>query len=37
MVGIKDVSAFYSEKYGGTSIEIRDREEFINPYEELLY
>jgi sorting nexin-1/2 len=37
MVGLKDVSLFYADKYGGIKIETTNRELNSNPYEELLY
>ena len=36
LLGVKDVSGFYSEKYGGTQVEAPERELTQNPYEELL-
>ena len=36
MLGIKDVSGFYAEKYGGVLIDSSDREITPNPYEDLL-
>ena len=36
MLGVRDVSGFYSEKYGGTQVDAPEREKTRNPYEELL-
>lgn len=36
MSGVKEISLFYSEKYGGTAVEVIEQEEFQNPYVELL-
>lgn len=36
LIGIRDVSDFYSEKYGGTKIDAPEREPSENPYDELL-
>lgn len=37
MLGVKEISIFYSEKYGGKPVDILETDGPGNPYEELLY
>lgn len=37
MVGVKEISLFYAEKYGGSPVNILEAEGNSNPYEDLLY
>jgi hypothetical protein len=37
MVGVKEISSFYTEKYGASPVQVLEKEGLANPYEDLVY